>query len=36
MASNSPELKAFDYKMYGVTQQHEYETQVNNIEEIKR
>jgi len=36
MAPNGRELNSIDYKIYRVTQQREYELQVNNIGEIKQ
>jgi len=33
---NSPEMNSVDYKIKGVTQQCEYQMQVNNTEEIKQ
>jgi len=32
---NSPDLNPVDYKIWGVMQQQVYESQINNIDELK-
>ena len=33
---NSPDLNPVDYKIWGIMQQHVYEMQIHNVDELKR